>query len=221
MSPGTAPAIRHACFDLDGTLVDSRADIAAAMNRVLVDLGRTPLDVAVLQSFVGDGARRLVERALDPAPAAAVDDALARFMEVYGAHLLDRTRPYAGIVEALATLSARGVVLTVVSNKPEAMSRAILEGLGLGGYFLAIVGGDSLPTRKPDPAGIEWVRAVAGAGRAESILVGDSGIDVRTARAAGVAFCGVSWGLTPDGMRAESPARVVDEPAALANLAGR
>lgn len=220
MSAGPALRIRHVCFDLDGTLVDSRADIAEAMNRVLVALGRTPLDLAVLQSFVGEGARRLVERALEGAPVAMVDDGLARFMDDYGAHLLDRTLPYPGIEDMLDALVKRGVVLTVVSNKPEAMSRAILEGVGLGRRFRAVLGGDSLPTRKPDPAGLEWARAVAGARRAETVLVGDSGIDVRTARAAGVAFCGVSWGLTPEGMWAENPAQVVDHPAALLAVVG-
>jgi phosphoglycolate phosphatase len=201
---------RHVCFDLDGTLVDSRADLAAATNHILGDMGRPPLPDEVLWSFVGDGARRLIERALGDAPPALVDDALARFMARYGAHLLDRTVPYPGVVEVLEALAARDIVLSVLTNKPEAMSRAILAGLGLAPLFLAVLGGDSLPTRKPDPAGVEWLLAAGGTRRDALLLVGDSGVDVRTARAAAVDFCGVSWGLTPEGMWAERPERVIE-----------
>jgi len=207
--PGSS-RYRHVCFDLDGTLVDSRADLAAATNHILGDMGRPPLPDEVLWSFVGDGARRLIERALGDAPPALVDDALARFMARYGAHLLDRTVPYPGVVEVLEALAARGIVLSVLTNKPETMSRAILAGLGLAPLFLAVLGGDSLPTRKPDPAGVEWLLAAGGTRRDALLLVGDSGVDVRTARAAAVDFCGVSWGLTPEGMWAERPERVIE-----------
>jgi len=139
-----SPGYRHVVFDLDGTLVDSRADLVDAMNHVLRALGRAELAPVLLSSFVGEGARRLVERAMGDAPPALVDDALARFVEWYGAHLLDRTAPYPGVVDVLAALASRGVVLSVLSNKPEAMSRAIMAGLGLDRLFLAIVGGDSL-----------------------------------------------------------------------------
>lgn len=209
------PRHHHVCFDLDGTLVDSRADLAAAMNHVLRDLGRATLPDAVLQSFVGEGARRLVERALGAASPALVDETLERFLRRYGAHLLDETVPYPGVVETLDALGARDLVLSVLTNKPEAMSRAILAGLGLARRFLAILGGDSLATRKPDPAGVEWLLAAGGTPRHQMLLVGDSGIDVRTARAAGIDFCGVSWGLTPDGMWAERPERVIHAAAAL------
>lgn len=210
-----SPGYRHVVFDLDGTLVDSRADLVDAMNHVLRALGRAELAPVLLSSFVGEGARRLVERAMGDAPPALVDDALARFVEWYGAHLLDRTAPYPGVVDVLAALASRGVVLSVLSNKPEAMSRAIMAGLGLDRLFLAIVGGDSLASRKPDPAGVEWLRAAGGTRRAELLLVGDSGVDVRTGRAAGVDFCGVSWGLTPETMWAEHPERVVETPSGL------
>jgi phosphoglycolate phosphatase len=183
------------------------------MNHVLVALGRAPLPATVLDGFVGEGARRLVERALgDGAPASAVDEALARFLRHYGAHLLDATRAYPGVDALLAALRARNVLCSVLTNKPEALSRTILDGLGLSGYFVAVVGGDSLPTRKPDPAGIEHLLEFGGTPRTAILLVGDSAIDVRTARAAGVAFCGVSWGLSPGAMWAEQPDRVVGHP---------
>ena len=100
------------------------------------------------------------------------------------------------------------------------MSRDIIEGLGLGACFVAVVGGDSLPTRKPDPAGVDHLLALGGTARDRLLLVGDSGIDVRTARAAGVDFCGVAWGFTPDTLRAEGPARVVSHPAELLAVIG-
>lgn len=217
-TPADPPGYRHVCFDLDGTLVDSRADLASAMNHVLRSLGRAPLSPEALHSFVGEGARRLVEQSLGKAPPALVDAALARFMERYAAHLLDATVPYPGIVAMLDGLASRGLVLSILTNKPEAMSRAIVAGLGLASRFLAVVGGDSLPTRKPATAGVDWLLAAGGTRRDELLLVGDSGIDVRTAAAAGVAFCGVSWGLTRDGMLAEGPERVIDAPAQLLDV---
>lgn len=208
----TTRRFMHVCFDLDGTLIDSRADLASAMNRVLGDLGREPLPLATLQSFVGEGARRLVERSLGESSTALVAEALDRFLRWYGAHLLDETRLYPEVPEMLAGLADRGIVLTLLTNKPEAMSRTILDGLRVGGRFAAVVGGDSLPVRKPDPAGLDHLLAAVGVPRVASLLVGDSGIDVRTARAAGVEFCGVAWGLTPEGMWAERPERVIDRP---------
>jgi phosphoglycolate phosphatase len=214
VQPG--PRYRHVCFDLDGTLVDSRADLADAVNHVLTDLGLPPMPIAVVQGFVGDGARKLVERALGPeAPTALVDDALARFLDHYGRHLLDATRPYPGIPPLLEALRARAVTLSVLTNKPEGMSRAILDGLGLGRPFVAVVGGDTLPRRKPDPAGVEHLLRLGGSTREEMLLVGDSAVDVRTARAAGTAFCGVAWGLAPEALRAESPDRIIRDPSEL------
>jgi phosphoglycolate phosphatase len=209
------PAFQHVAFDLDGTLIDSRADLAAAVNHVLGDLGLAEVEPTVLQGYVGEGARVLVERALGPAHGDRVEEGLARFMTYYGAHLLDRTRLYPGIDDVTATLLREAVALSVLTNKPAAMSRAILAGLGVLPRFVAVVGGDSLPTRKPDPAGVEHLRALTATPPERMLLVGDSGIDVRTARAAGVAFCGVAWGLTPDGLRAAAPDRIVAEPAAL------
>jgi phosphoglycolate phosphatase len=217
VQPG--PVYRHVSFDLDGTLVDSRADLAAAVNHVLGELGRPALPSERLQGFVGDGARQLVERALGTAaPAALVEHALARFLDRYGQHLLDTTRPYPGVRALLEALGMWSVALSVLTNKPEGMSRALLDGLGLARHFVAVVGGDSLPTRKPDPAGVEHLLPLGGTSREEMLLVGDSGIDVRTARAAGIAFCGVAWGLCPDGMWAEAPERVIDDPADLLHV---
>jgi phosphoglycolate phosphatase len=209
---GLAPVFEHVSFDLDGTLIDSRADLVAAVDHVLARLGFPTVPPAQLYGYVGDGARALVERALGPARGAHVEQGVALFMEYYGAHLLDATRPYPGMVELLDGLGGRGVALSVLTNKPVRLSHAILEGLGLARRFVDIVGGDSLPTRKPDPRGVEHLRALTRTPPARMLLVGDSGIDVATARAAGIAMCGVAWGLGPEALRAAGPERIVDHP---------
>jgi phosphoglycolate phosphatase len=139
-------------------------------------------------------------------------------MEYYRAHLLDATRPYPGMVEALDALESRAVALSVLTNKPVGLSRQILAGLGLATRFVDVVGGDSLPVRKPAPDGIEHLRALTGTARDKVLLVGDSPVDVHTARAARVAFCGVSWGLVPEVLLAAAPERVIDTPAELIGL---
>jgi phosphoglycolate phosphatase len=144
-----------------------------------------------------------------------LNTAAARFMAWYGEHLLDATRPYPGIVEMLDRLADEPAVLTVLSNKPEAMSRAIVDGLGIGRRFADVVGGDSLPTRKPDPSGLFALCERTATTPARTLVVGDSTIDLHTARAAGAAFCGVSWGLAVEGLRADAPECLVDHPAAI------
>jgi phosphoglycolate phosphatase len=208
----------HVIFDLDGTLVDSRADLVGAVNHVLRSLGRAEIEPTTLYRYVGDGARVLVERALGTEAQDEVPRGLELFMAYYAEHLLDATRPYPGVVEALATLAGCGVALSVLTNKPVALSRAILGGLGLGDRFVDVIGGDSLPVRKPDPAGVERLRARTGTPRERTLLVGDSPIDLRTARAANVAFCGVAWGLVPDVLLAAGPERVIQHPAELVTL---
>ncbi len=141
-------------FDLDGTLIDSRRDITTAINRMRDELGLPPLALEQVVTMVGEGARLLVERALGPDfPPEQVDRALARYLDHYQDVCLDATRPYPGIEEMLGVLSER-YPLALLSNKGEALSRRILEGLGLERHFREILGGDSLPTRKPDPAGL-------------------------------------------------------------------
>src|SRR5262249_33716068 len=133
----------------------------------------------------------------------------------YGEHLLDATVPYAGMVELLDALAEREVALSLLTNKPIGLTRPILDGLGLTGRFVGVIGGDSLPVRKPDPAGLDVLRTQTGTPRGRTLLVGDSTIDLATARAAGVAFCGVAWGLSPDALRAAAPERIVRDAAEL------
>jgi len=208
----------HVIFDLDGTLVDSRADLVGAVNHVLRSVGRAEIEPTTLYRYVGDGARVLIERALGTEAQDEVPRGMELFLAYYGEHLLDATRPYPGIVEAVAALAARGIVLSVLTNKPVALSRAILGGLGLGDRFVDVIGGDSLPVRKPDPAGVERLRGRTGTARERTLLVGDSPVDLRTARAANIAFCGVGWGLAPDVLRAAGPERVIAHPADLVRL---
>ena len=143
----------HLIFDLDGTLVDTKADLAAATNHMLRELSLPLLSVAQVEGFIGLGARVLIERALGQERAALVTDGFALFMDYYNAHLLDRTRPYPGMETLLAAARAQGKFLSVLTNKPEQPTRVILSGLGLSDYFSAVIGGDTLPKRKPDPEG--------------------------------------------------------------------
>jgi phosphoglycolate phosphatase len=204
-------------FDLDGTLIDSSADLAAAVNATLARIApeAPPLPLERIRSFVGHGAGTLVERTLAEAglPLRA-EDVLPVFLDVYGAHLLDRTRLYPGVAEALRDLE--GYRLAVLSNKPGDMCRAILEGLGVARLFTRICGPEDVPARKPDPAGLRRLMEEAGARAEDTAMVGDSPVDVRTGRAAGVLTVGVSYGLDPEGLRADPPDVTLDDLRSLA-----
>jgi phosphoglycolate phosphatase len=183
-------------FDLDGTLVDSRRDLADATNAMLSELGARPLPEAEVIAMVGEGAQVLVERALAATgrPAAEVPRALDRFLAIYETHLLDHTRPYHGVPELLAHLA--GVArLAVLTNKPTHASTRLLEGLGLSQYFEEIVGGDGGYPRKPDPAALLRLMETSRTTRRRTILVGDSAVDLETARNAGVPCCLVRYGF--------------------------
>ena len=182
-------------FDLDGTLIDSRRDITTAINHMRDELGLPPLALEQVVAMVGEGARLLVERALGPeCPPDRVDHALARYLDHYWDVCLDTTRPYPGIEEMLASLAGR-YPLALLSNKGEALSRRILDGLDLSHRFREILGGDSLPTRKPDPAGLHLLAERLGVSIERLMLVGDTWIDAETARAAGCPFALVEWGF--------------------------
>jgi len=200
----------HLIFDLDGTLVDSKADLAAATNVMLESCGLAPLSIEKVTSYVGDGARVLVERALGPEHAHLVPQGFAVFMEYYLAHSLDHTRPYDGIPQLLSAARARGIILSVLTNKPEAPSRAILEGAGLAHFFHTVVGGDTLPVRKPDPRGVFHLQKLTKVASEATLLIGDSPVDVKTGEAAGIATCGVTWGFGAQGLMATPPEFVVD-----------
>jgi phosphoglycolate phosphatase len=185
-------------FDLDGTLVESRRDIATAVNRMRAELSLPPLTLEQVVGMVGEGARLLVERALaDAVPAAEtsrIDAAFARYRGHYQDVALDTTRPYPGVEEMLSAL-APAYPMSLLSNKSEGMSRHILDALGLGAYFRDVLGGDTLPTRKPDPEGLALLAARLHVPITTLMLVGDSRIDAATARNAGCRFARVDWGF--------------------------
>jgi phosphoglycolate phosphatase len=212
---------RLVAFDLDGTLVDSSRDLATAVNlclpRVLPGTPELPLDV--VRGFIGEGATLLLRRCLDHLrrPDVPAEQVLPAFLDAYRGCLLETTSAYPGVVEALDELASEPdpPVLSVLTNKPGDLSRALLDGLGLGARFLRVRGsGDGWP-RKPDPAGLRALMADCGASAATTALVGDSRVDVATGRAAGVLTVGVDYGLDPDGLRDAGPDLVLSDLRAL------
>lgn len=209
-------------FDLDGTLVDSRRDIADAANALLESCGAMPLPEDRIGRMVGDGAATLVARAFEAGGVQRPPDALDRFLAIYNRRLLAHTRPYPGMVETLDILGSRAR-LAVLTNKPIAATREILEGLDLARFFSpdAILGGDGSHPRKPDPAGLQHLIGHAGVPPEATMLVGDSVIDWRTARAAGTGICLARYGFGFDGFpvgELRSGDRVIDAPGELAGL---
>jgi phosphoglycolate phosphatase len=194
---GRDAAPRGIVFDLDGTLIDSRRDIATAVNRMRAERGLAPLSVEAVSGMVGEGARMLVRRALPPWPPGAgqddLKDALASYLAHYAEVSLATTRAYPGVAAMLATL-APSFPLAVLSNKGEALSRHILHGLGLDRHLREVIGGDTLPTRKPNPGGLFLLADRLAIPARRLLLVGDTWIDARTARAAGCAFALTHWG---------------------------
>ena len=216
-------------WDLDGTLVDSRADLVASVNAMLVALHRPALPEDHIARYVGNGARRLVERALGLAPAAALaaceldatvplsprqtalaDRGLDLFLDHYHHHLLDHTRLYPGVADGLAALAAAGFRMAVLTNKPVLPSQQILASLGVSRYFAAVCGGDSFASKKPDPEGLLALLARQRIAACAAAMIGDSAIDVRTGRAAGAWTCGVRYGFAPESLDAEPPDWIFD-----------
>ncbi|MFP6851111.1 MAG: phosphoglycolate phosphatase [Pseudomonas sp.] len=207
---------RLVMFDLDGTLVDSVPDLAVAIDKTLLLLGQPAAGVEQVRDWVGNGARVLVRRALAGSQEhAQVDDALAEqalelFMQHYAeSHTL--TQVYPGVIQTLDWLRAQKVELAIVTNKPERFVAPLLDEKGLGGYFRWIIGGDTLPQQKPDPAALLYVMQLAGVDAAQALFVGDSRNDVLAASAAGVTCVALSYGYNHGRPIAEeNPARVLD-----------
>lgn len=209
-------------FDLDGTLVDSRRDIAESANALLETCGARPLSEETIGRMVGAGAATLVARAFAAAGIERPADALDRFLAIYDTRLLKHTRPYPQIPEVLETLGAR-TPLAVLTNKPLAATRSILFGLGLDRYFddEAIVGGDGPFARKPDPAGLRHLASRAGVSPSATLLVGDSIVDWRAARNASTSVCLARYGFGFEGFPVSElgPAdRLIDAPTDLLAL---
>lgn len=195
--------VRLVLFDLDGTLVDSAPDIAHAANQALADVGHTPRPLADIRAFIGNGAERLIHRCLTGARDTDADPTLQNtvylgFQTHYAACLLERTRPYPGVEETLATLAARDVLLGCVTNKPERFTKPLLQGLGLARYFSVTLAGDSLAQKKPDPAPLQRAAQDCAVPVADTVMVGDSLIDLAAARAAHMRIFCVGYGYAAD-----------------------
>lgn len=222
LRPIPLESLKLLVFDLDGTLIDSAQDLCNSVNATLRHCGLDALPDKQIAAFIGDGALMLVRRALAAENGANVDEAfLAKayefFLDYYREHKLDFTYAYAGVLEALKVVSAvpggGKRAMAVLTNKPVRPARAICEALNLAPFFMSIYGGNSFKTKKPDPEGMRALMAEAGAEPEETVMIGDSEVDVQTARNAGAWAIGCTFGLAPHTLEAAPPDVLVDEPA--------
>ena len=205
-------------FDLDGTLIDSKLDLVNSVNFMLREMQRDVLPLATVASYIGHGAPRLVADALGPdAVEADRKRGLEIFLAHYSEHNLDATRAYPGVTEGLEALQDRP--MAVLTNKPAKMSVEILEALGLRKFFRAVYGGDSFEKKKPDPAGALAILKNLGAQPHESAMVGDSGVDIQTARNAGMFAIAVNYGFGQHDRQAQPADLYIDSVQEIAALA--
>jgi phosphoglycolate phosphatase len=198
-------------FDLDGTLIDSRLDLAHAVNAARAFMGLSPLEHETVYKYVGNGAAVLIQRALgDLNTPENAEKALSFFLGYYSEHKLDYTVLYPGVQEALDRLLAARIPMAVLTNKPVRISRAIVEELGLAGHFFKVYGGNSFEFKKPHRIGIDTLVEESMVGREDTIMVGDSAVDVETAHNAQVRSCGVTYGFQPETFAKWPPDILVD-----------
>jgi len=225
LHPLPAGQLRLLVFDLDGTLIDSAQDLCNSVNATLVQFEREPLPDEAIASFIGNGAMMLVRRAFAAAGGLVAGEdlpveAYPWFLDYYREHKLDYTYAYEGVLEALAALrelhdapGGPGRAMAVLTNKPVRPAREICAALGLAPYFLSIYGGNSFATKKPNPEGLLALMSEAGAKPEETVMIGDSQVDVETARNAGAWCIGCTFGLAPGSLAANPPDVIVDSPA--------
>ena len=216
-NPIPAERVGLIVFDLDGTLIDSRRDLATAVNAMLGEMGRPALPDKVVAEYVGDGAGMLVRRALgDPENEELVEQGVERFLACYRRHMLDHTFVYDGVFAALERLRSQPDggerKFAVLTNKPVNPARRICEALGLSKHFFQIYGGNSFGTKKPDPEGLRTLIREAGARPDETVMVGDSVVDVLTARNAGTFVIGCRYGLSSHTLETVTADIMVDAP---------
>jgi phosphoglycolate phosphatase len=203
--------IRLMIFDLDGTLIDSKNDIADSVNYTLKCLHLPSLENSLIYTYVGNGVLPLLEKVISRSNLETnLDDALKIFRKHYEEHLLDSTRLYPGVMEILKHFS--DVNMGLVSNKPERFANKILKGLNVDHFFPVVIGGDTLKTKKPDPKGINIIRERFGADPHETVIVGDAGVDIETGKKAGIHTFGVSYGLRDRSELVEAGAdKIIDD----------
>ena len=232
LRPFEAHKIRLLVFDLDGTLIDSRLDLIHSVNATLHHLGRPALDGDVIASYVGDGAPALIRRVLgdadiDSTNEALLPRALEYFLGYYRVHKLDHTTLYEGIRETLTQLAkpsngnpSPGAPrqMAVLTNKPVHPSRDIIRVLGLAEFFISVYGGNSFPTKKPDPLGIQTILNETGIQPEDSLMIGDSSVDVMTGQNAGLWTCGVTYGFAPHTLESVPPDVLIESPRELGEL---
>jgi phosphoglycolate phosphatase len=201
-------------FDLDGTLVDTAPDLVGATNHALADLGLSPVSAQVLRPWISFGARRMIVEALAhaqaPRPETEVDRLLDLFLGYYEANIARESRPFPGAVEAITALSSAGARLAVCTNKRESLSRALLNALDLDRHFHGLAGRDTFPVCKPHPDHLLGAIRLAGGDPARALMIGDSDVDIRTAKAAHVPVVAVSFGYTEIPVAELGPDRVID-----------
>ena len=225
LRPVPVEKLKLLVFDLDGTLIDSAQDLCNSVNAALLEFGHTALPDPAIASFVGNGAQMLVRRSLAAASGLApeaveqklLDDTLAFFLRYYRAHKLDFTYAYEGVLEALTALKqlhdAPGTpqrAMAVLTNKPVRPAQGICAGLGMADYFTHIYGGDSFAAKKPDPMGLLTLMAEVGTTPEETVMIGDSRVDMQTARNAGAWAVGCAFGFGPQNLMETPPDVVVD-----------
>ena len=202
--------VRLLVFDLDGTLVDSKQDLALSVNAMRSEMGLAPLPLDLIASYVGHGVTLLVQRSLGPrATSENVEKGLAFFLAYYRDHMLDHTAPYPGVGEALEELS--GHKMAVLTNKPVNFSREMLTRLGFASHFAYVYGGNSFPQKKPDPIGLHKLMEDLATSPHETLMVGDSDTDVLTGRNAGVWTCGVTYGFGAHTLQKVPPDLMIDD----------
>ncbi len=209
--------VRLLIFDLDGTLIDSKLDLALSVNAVREQMGLAPMPHDQIATYVGHGVGNLMRRSLGPdATEEKIEKGLQFFLAHYREHMLDHTVTYPGVREALGEFGERG--MAVLTNKPVKFSQAILEGLGIAHYFAFIYGGNSFAQKKPDPAGVLKLMADMNASPEETLIIGDSDTDVLTGRNGGVLTCGVTYGFGAESLQNVPPDFLIDDLRALPPL---
>jgi len=202
--------VRLLVFDLDGTLVDSKQDLALSVNAMREEMGLAPLTLELISSYVGHGVTLLVRRSLGTqATDENVEKGLAFFLDYYRQHMLDNTTPYPGVSEALEKL--KGHKMAVLTNKPVNFSREMISRLGFAPYFSYVYGGNSFPQKKPDPVGLHKLMEDLQVSAKETVMVGDSDTDILTGRNAGVLTCGVTYGFGAQTLEKVSPDLTIDD----------